>query len=100
MLRNPCSQIFRSNKLFFTEIWDFQKKGNFQFSKKTGKSYSFYFSAILQPIFLNNVSFEREKKTEPDGVLSYVKIVFSVQKISEILLGKMEFSYIWLKMYW
>ena len=70
MSRNLCSQIFRANKNIFTEIWDFQKKGYFWFSQKSGKSYFVSFSAILRSIFLSNVSFEREKKTEQDGVLS------------------------------
>jgi hypothetical protein len=69
MLKNLCSQIFRSNKQIFTKILDFQKKGYFQFFEKSVKSYFALFSAILRSIFLSNVSFKREKKTEQDGVL-------------------------------
>ena len=93
MLKNLCSQTFRPNEIILTEIWDFQKTGYFQFSKKSGKSYFASFSAILRSIFLSNVLFKREKKTEQHGVLfmsrtSYLEIQkFQKPKMQNLSFG-------------
>jgi hypothetical protein len=96
MLKNLCSQIFRSNKQTFTEIWDFQKKGYFQFFEKSAKSYFALISAILRSIFLSNVSFESEKKTEQDRVLSTSRTShLANQKFQKLKKKKLYFWLLW-----